>query len=71
MMRTRMILAVGLLVALAACGDASPTVTAPDAARYDGGWLAGSGNSSGDGGTTAAGDTTTVLRSGWLAGSGN
>lgn len=70
MTRTRMILAAGLLMGLAACGDSSPSITAPEAARYDGGWLAGSGNSSGDGGTTTPGDTT-VLRSGWLAGSGN
>lgn len=70
--RASMILSVGVLVFLAACGDTSTPVTPAGRPSLDGGLLARSGNRSGDGTTTTTttGDTVTA-RGGLLAGSGN
>jgi len=79
-MRVRTLLTFAALAFAAACTSETPTFVSPGAPAMDNGWLAGSGNRSGD---TPPADTqpqsaTNVVPcvppnvdNGWLAGSGN
>lgn len=67
-----------LSVGITACGEPSPTLTAPDAARFDGGYTFGGGNKSdsttvatSSGETTTKSDSTTTERGGHTFGGGN
>jgi len=66
-----------LSLGLAACGEPSPVLTAPDGARFDGGHTYGSGHHSdsttiSDASTaTADSDSTTTERGGSTFGSGH
>jgi len=66
-----------LSVAVAACGESSPAITAPDGARFYGGHTAGSGNKSdsttvaSSSGATTESDSTITARGGSSFGGGN
>ena len=63
-------------LALAACGDSSPALIAPDTVRLDGGYTLGSGHRSDStttttSSTTTESDTTSTERGGHTLGSGS
>jgi ABC-type glycerol-3-phosphate transport system substrate-binding protein len=57
--RTRIVAVTATALVLAACGEQSASVTAPDNARYDGGFTFGGGNRS-----DSTSTTTTTASSG-------
>jgi len=67
-----------LCLGIAACGESSPTITAPGRASFDGGHTFGGGSKSdsttvvtSSGEMTTESDSTTTERGGHTAGSGN
>ena len=71
--RARTIAAVTMVLVLGACGEQSPSVTAPENASYDGGHTFGGGNRSDSTTTTAtsSGGDVAVNGGGFTFGGGN
>lgn len=66
----RIVAVIGLVAsAFAACGESPTNTVAPDRARHDTGWWAGSGNSTDS--TVTATDSTVTASGGWTGGPGD
>lgn len=76
-MKKTYVLLVACTLGVAACGDSSPVLTAPEGARFDGGSTMGTGNKSDTTSVsvssteTTDGTSTTTERGGFTIGGGN